>query len=44
VRNGALKVGLMKPDIRLRVSENCLLKILWQKRNDVADDWEVTAQ
>jgi hypothetical protein len=44
MRSGALNVGLMKPDNSLRVSERGLLKILWQKRNDVAGDLEVTAQ
>jgi hypothetical protein len=44
MRSGALNVGLMKPDNSLRVSEKGLLKILWQKRNDVAGDLEVTAQ
>jgi len=44
MRRGALNVGLIRPDSRLRASENCLLKILGHKRNDVAGDWEVTAQ
>jgi hypothetical protein len=44
MRSDALNYGLMKPENRLRVSENCLLKILGHKRKDVAGDWEVTAK
>jgi hypothetical protein len=44
MRSVALHVGLMKPDNSLRVSEKGLLKILWQKWNDVAGGLEVTAQ
>jgi len=44
MRSDALNIGFMKPDNRLRVSENGFLKIIWHKREDVAGGWEVTAQ